>query len=104
LPFALFENTPWQLVSAKIIIHVIYLAVFCSALGYYLYAYAMDHLGISVTSLYINLIPVVAVAASYLWLDEAISSAQILGGLLVITSVYLANKPGSKPKEIEISA
>lgn len=89
IPFALFENTPWHLVSLNIMLNIVYLAVFCSALGYFLYVYSLEKLGMSTSSLYINLIPVIAVAASYVILDEKINLNQIIGGVLVILAVSL---------------
>lgn len=91
LPFSLMETTHWQQVNTTIILNVVFLGVFCSALGYYLYVYAMDTLGISTVSLFINLIPVVAVAAGYFVLKEPVSLSQIIGGCVIIFSVYLAS-------------
>lgn len=91
LPFALFEKTDWSLVTPTVWLNVAYLGVFCSALAYYFYAFAMNKLGINISSLFINLIPVVTVAASYFIFKDDISFSQIAGGSLVIISVYLAN-------------
>jgi drug/metabolite transporter (DMT)-like permease len=98
IPFSLLEDTPWHLVSWEIVFNVVFLGVFCSALGYFLYIYAMDHLGISVTSFYINLIPVVTVTASYFILGEKITTIQFVGGLLIIISVYLVSWQGKNDK------
>ncbi|SHK56689.1 Permease of the drug/metabolite transporter (DMT) superfamily [Caminicella sporogenes DSM 14501] len=89
LPFALFEKTNWGLVNNIIILNVVYLGAFCSALGYYLYIYAMNYIGISTASLFLNLIPVVATIGGYFILDEKIGFSQIFGGSLVIFAVYL---------------
>lgn len=89
LPFVLFEKTNWSLVNSTIILNVLYLGAFCSALGYYLYVYAMDHIGISTSSLFLNLIPIVTTIGGYFILDEKIGFSQIIGGSLVIFAVYL---------------
>lgn len=91
IPFALLEHNQWQPVSTVVMANVAFLGIFCSALGYYLYVYAMDALGVSTVSLFINLVPVVAVAAGYYVLNEPISSSQIVGGIIIILSVYLAS-------------
>lgn len=90
-PFVLFESPQWNLINSSIILNVIYLGVFCSALAYYLYVYALDHLGISVSSLYLNVIPLVTIIGSYFILHERIHGNQIFGGILVVLSVYLVS-------------
>lgn len=91
VPVACFETNKWQLVDWTIIGNIAFLAVFCSAIGYYLYVYALGELGVDVSSLFINLIPVVTVISSYFILDEKITATQIAGGAIIIASVYLAD-------------
>jgi len=59
----------------------------------------MSHLGVSNASIYLNLIPVVGVLASATILHEIITLNQIIGGILVLFSVYMINKEESKPPE-----
>ncbi len=87
----MLERAGWQAVSGTVMLNAAYLGLFCSALGYYLYVYAMKNLGIGVVSLFINLIPVVTVASSYFILDETIGPLQLAGGALIVTSVYLTS-------------
>lgn len=92
LPFIPFENNQWgQIFTGNIFMHVFFLAAFASALGFYLYLKGLDYLGISESSIYINLIPVVTVILSYFWLGETLSPMQLLGGGLIIASVYIMN-------------
>lgn len=97
-PFALLEKTEWNLVSGTILWNVAFLGVFCSALGYYLYIYTIYNLGVNVTTLCINLIPVVTVIASYFLLKELINIQQVAGGALVLTAVYLTSWPVQSKK------
>jgi drug/metabolite transporter (DMT)-like permease len=99
IPFAIFETTNWDLVSNVIIFNVMYLGVFCSAIAYYLYIYAMNHLGVSTTSLFLNLLPAITVVASYFILKEDITVYQIIGGVLVIFAVYLVNTGNKENKQ-----
>jgi drug/metabolite transporter (DMT)-like permease len=92
IPFIPFENNQWdQILTGNIFMHVFFLAAFASALGFYLYLKGLDYLGISESSIYINLIPVVTVILSYFWLGETLSPMQLLGGGLIIASVYIMN-------------
>ncbi|HEX3031534.1 MAG TPA: DMT family transporter [Bacillota bacterium] len=100
LPFALFETTSWHLVNGSVLFNLAFLGVFCSALGYYLYAYAMSKLGVGITSLFINLIPVVTVVASFFILGERVTMPMIYGGLLVVGAVMLLSWPGTEEADL----
>ncbi len=92
LPFIPFETNQWdKILTPNIFMHVFFLAAFASALGFYLYLKGLNYLGISESSIYINLIPVVTVIISYFWLGETLSFMQMVGGGLVIASVYIMN-------------
>ncbi|HUV06736.1 MAG TPA: DMT family transporter [Spirochaetia bacterium] len=93
IPMILFEigTIEWSRVTPLIVLNVLYLGVLCSALGYSFYLYALKHLGVGTTTLFINLIPVVTVASSALMLRERISLKQVLGGLLVVLAVSLVS-------------
>lgn len=99
MPFVFFETIKWNLVDTVIVMNVIYLGVFCSAIAYYLYIYAMGYLGVSITSLFLNLLPVITVIGGYFILKETITVYQIIGGALVIFSVYLVNTKGKNSKK-----
>lgn len=94
LPFALLEMRRWAPVSGAVWLNITFLGIFCSALGYYLYIYALKGLGVAVVSVYINLIPVVTVIAGYFILGETLTPRQLTGGLLVLASVSVASWPG----------
>jgi drug/metabolite transporter (DMT)-like permease len=91
LPFALFETMDFSLVTPVIVLNVLYLGIFCSALGYLFYVISMSVLGAGVASVFINLIPVVSVTASFLILGERLSTVQLTGGGIAVAGVYLAS-------------
>lgn len=97
LPFMAFENNQWdKIFTTEIMLHVVFLAVFASAIGFYVYLKGLDYLGISESSIYINLIPVVTVIVSFFWLGEVLKPMQMVGGALVIASVYIMNLNGKE--------
>ena len=101
VPFSILEAGEWQAFNWDIVLHIIYLGVFCSALGYYLYVYAMDILGVGSISLFINLIPVVSVIGGFFILQEPVTALQLLGGAIILFSVYIASsKEKEKKKQI----
>ncbi len=91
IPFVFFESNEWASFNWVIAGNVLFLGIFCSAVGYYFYVYAMGEIGVSISSLFINLIPVVTVIASYFILGEKITPTQLAGGGLVVLAVYLAD-------------
>ena len=100
IPFTFFESLEWQSVDYFTILHLIYLGVFCSALANYLYVYAMGVLGVSSVSFFINLIPVISVIGGFTILQEPVSKPQILGGAIVLFSVYIATRNIEKVAEL----
>jgi drug/metabolite transporter (DMT)-like permease len=94
LPFALLEAGHWRRPGPLIVLNVLYLGVVCSAAGYWLYVATIDHLGIGRASVFINLIPVVAVIAAFFLLGDRLGPFQWVGAGIALTGVYLATSPG----------
>ena len=94
LPFALLEAGHWRRPGPLIVLNVLYLGVVCSAAGYWLYVATIDHLGIGQASIFINLIPVVAVIAAFFLLGDRLGPFQWVGAGIALTGVYLATSPG----------
>lgn len=97
LPFALLESPAWVPAPPAVWLNVAFLAVACSALGYWLYAACMDILGLTASSVFINLIPVVSLAAGFAILGERLGAMQYSGSAVVLAGVFLATL--SSPKE-----
>jgi drug/metabolite transporter (DMT)-like permease len=93
LPFTFFEVSQMQNFSMpgiEIWGHIIFLGIFCSALGYWFYAQSLEVLGVGTTSLFINFIPVISAIGGFLILGERLQTLQWLGAALVLAGVYLA--------------
>lgn len=96
LPLTLPEAHAWRIPSWPAALHIVFLGVACSALGYWLYVKAMEVLGPGRTSLFANLIPVVAVAAAFLLLHERLAPNQWAGGLVAVGGVWIATLRGGR--------
>lgn len=96
IPFALMERKNWQPIGALSWANIIYLALICSALCYYMYLYALKNLGPTKTNVYINLMPLVGVIAAYLLLGEKLYSMQLVGGGFILLGIYVVNYLGEK--------
>jgi len=90
LPFTIAEFPSWGSPSIVVILNIAFLGFFCSALGYWLYALALGSLGIGTATVFINLIPVVTVAAGFVILGDRLAAPQWLGAAVVLAGVYLA--------------
>lgn len=91
IPFSLIEYKKWQPISMFTWWHIIYLALICSALAYFLYLFALKNLGATSTNIYINLLPFVGIIAAYIMLGEKLYPLQILGGGIIVLGVGIVN-------------
>ena len=90
VPFALTESARWRMPGATAFWNLLYLGLACSAAAYWLYIASLNLLGPAVAAIFINVIPVVSVSASYLFLGERLNALQLLGGAVVVAGVFLA--------------
>lgn len=95
LPAALSEGLVGDIASASVIdwTCIVYLGVLATGLAYLWYYQAISILGASKTSIFINTVPVFAVLMSFVLLGEPIHLSLAAGGFMVITGVYLTNRP-----------
>lgn len=87
IPFIVNEIPQWNGLSAYSMVNLLYLGLFCSALAYYLYNFAVKNLGPTVSSMFLNLIPVVSIIGGVLILKESVSFLQTGGMLLIMLSL-----------------
>jgi len=83
----------WSSVSSQGWLGLVYSFCFAVAIGYVLWYTGVSRIGSARTSLYSNLTPVIAVAVAWLFLSETMTLLQVLGAVLVLTSLYLARRP-----------
>lgn len=98
IPFLPFETVNYGGINLTIIIHMLFLALLCSSFGNFGYNYAYKELDVAVSTLFLNLCPVVTFLFSFLILGETLSLVQVIGSVIIISSVYIATKP---PKVVE---
>ena len=73
------------------VIGILFLSFFCSVGGYLLYTYALKRLDVALTTIYLNLIPVVGVLSGYLILKESVLPIQLIGGLITLFAIVIVN-------------
>lgn len=98
LPPALATGLPAQIHSASWVIwaNLVFLGVGATGLAFTWYYDGILALGAPRASVFINLVPVFATFMGSLILGEGVGVSLILGGLMVLSGVVLANRP-AKP-------
>jgi drug/metabolite transporter (DMT)-like permease len=81
---------PWP--SPAALGGVVFLGVFCSALGYHLWNQAIPALGVTATNNLLYVLPLVGVAGGVMMLGEPLSAGVVVGGSMVLGGVCLASR------------
>ena len=69
-----------------------YAGVFAIAVAYLLWYRGVRTIGQSRTSVYQNLVPVIALAGAWLWLQETPTPQQLVGAAVILAGVVLARR------------
>ena len=72
---------------------IVYLGLFGTVIGFVWYYEGIRQIGPLRAGLFINFVPVSAITLAYLILAEPITLSLLMGACLVITGVYLTNRP-----------
>ena len=92
LPIAALSPQPMLPVSAAGWLVLLGLAIVTQILGQGLIAYAFAHLPASLSSVSLQIQPVVAALDAWRLFGEAVSPAQFIGGAVVLAGIWLAKK------------
>jgi drug/metabolite transporter (DMT)-like permease len=92
LPIALLSPQPMLPSAATGWIVLLSLALVAQVLGQGLIAYAFAHLPASLSSVSLLIQPVVAALAAWALFGERVGPAQLLGGAVVLTGIWLARR------------
>jgi drug/metabolite transporter (DMT)-like permease len=90
IPFALAESSRWLMPPVPVILHVVFLGIFCSAIAYWFYANSLQVLGVAISAIFINFIPVVTTVAGFFLMGDRLLPIQWAGAVLVLAGVTLA--------------
>jgi drug/metabolite transporter (DMT)-like permease len=81
--------TDWSALSAGTWLALVYSALFALCVAYTIWYAAVREIGSARTSIYSNLIPIVAMITAVVFLDEAVGVTKIVGAAAVIVGVAL---------------
>lgn len=94
LPFGPTATKALTVASTEVIGAMLYLGVFCSAIGYLTWAFVLKHTAAATTSSLLALIPPLAVLIGAVWLGELPGPLAFLGGGLTIAGVLVVQLKG----------
>ena len=80
---------------------VAYLALFGTVIGFVWYYEGVKTIGPTRAGLFINFVPISAVTCAFFILGESMTWSLFFGGLLVMSGVYLVNRPQRRTAEAE---
>lgn len=102
LPFILIYPVKMtNLMMPQVIINIIILGVFNSTIAYFLNIYAIKIIGVTLANLFMNFLPIVTIVVSMILYQEMPGMNQIIGGVIIIVSVFLLNKDEENIKNTE---
>ena len=93
IPFALMEYIQVKplVFTATNTLGLLYIGIFASFLAFLWWNKGVIQLGAGKAAVFLNLIPLFAALLSYLFLKESLVLTQVIGGILIISGVMLAN-------------
>jgi drug/metabolite transporter (DMT)-like permease len=91
IPFSLAENSFYQIltISPYSWLAILYLAITCSLLGYYIWFHVMKHVKAAITSSFLFAEPLITVLFAFMFVGEELSMFILAGGFLIFIGVYL---------------
>jgi drug/metabolite transporter (DMT)-like permease len=82
-------RVPWGAVSTLTWVKLVYSSLFAICIAYTIWYAAVRAIGSARTSVYSNLLPLIAMITAYLWLHEPIGPDKIAGAAAVLAGVAL---------------
>ena len=98
LPFIVLAGVPdlvrmdWGAVSLQAWLGVVYAGVFAIGIAYLLWYQGVRVIGQNRTSVYQNLVPVIALISAWLWLAETPTAQQLIGAGVILSGVVVARR------------
>ena len=90
--------TAWPHYTLGDWLSLFYLGFFGTVLGFVWYYQGIQRIGAMKAGVFINFVPISAIIFGYLLLDEALTASLAAGTVLVLSGVYLTNRPAAVPE------
>ena len=80
---------PWSTISTRTWIAIVYSSIFALGVAYTIWYAAVRQIGSARTSVYSNVIPLVAMATAVIFLGEPLTATNVIGAIAVLVGVGL---------------
>ena len=91
----------WGQISPKSYLELGYSSIFSLAVAYSIWFYCVDRLGSTRTAIYANLVPFWTLLFAWMFIGEEITLLQVLGGILILTGIYLTRNSTRSFRTVE---
>ena len=101
-----FEGKPDYDITKRMTFSVLYLGIFCSAAGFFLYFWLLRHISVFRMALTAYMTPLVAVFLGYVFYNEILSLNHYIGMLLIFAGIFIAElkvRGSNANKDIRLS-
>ncbi len=85
-----FHQFTFSAIHTELWLILLLMGMFPSSLAYLFYTYAVREIGVTKTSVFVNLIPVITAIASFLLFGEELTWVKGVGILIVLSGLYLS--------------
>lgn len=93
LPLLLLSGPNFSVMKdPTVLMNILFLGLFNSSIAYFLNMYAIQRIGVTLSNLFLNFLPVVTMIISILLYREIPDTKQLIGGVLILASVFMLSK------------
>ncbi len=95
VPLVIWENPALYLPKTTLVgwLSIVYMAVFASVLGYLVFMTAVQKVGAPRAAVFFNLVPVLTIIQSVIYLGEPFSWFKLVSAAVIICGVFLTTRP-----------
>ena len=99
--FILLESTSitFEILNIELIRSVLFLAIFPSVLSFVLYISVLKKIGVTKTSVFSNIIPIITGVIAFILLGSVFQLREIIGIIIVITGLFLSQRESINKKK-----
>ena len=90
---AITGDLGWPPASWRVALALLFLGVFGTAVAFVWFYDGVVAIGPARTAVFINLVPVFAIALGVLLLGERLEASMLVGGAIVVAGIYVLNRP-----------
>ena len=90
------------LMDTVLIIEILYIGILCVGIAFYLEILGIEHLGPTITGVYLNFLPVISSIGALLIVHESLIIWQITGGIIVIAAGIMVIREKERLNQIVV--